>query len=100
MEFIDSDWRNYKPTKDHKGLFLQADGGDLDINGKPFNYNTLEPKVLKANNLAVLNQIFLTNLATVNEMHRYMKNNKTNCALALFETDVEFTIPDYIADVL
>lgn len=79
---------------------IEIDNGDLEINGKPFNYNTLEPKLLKANNLDLFNQIFETTYETENEMLKFMKTNKTNCALSLFETDIEFAVPHYINDVL
>lgn len=76
------------------------DSGSLVIGGKSFNYNTLEPKLLKINNLERFNQIFETNYTSVNDMHKYMKSNKTKCALALFETNIEFSIPNYINQVI
>lgn len=76
------------------------DSGELSVSGKPFNYNTLEPKVLKANSLELLNNIFDKKFETEDEMHKYMKKNKTNCALLLFETNLNFVIPSYINDML
>lgn len=76
------------------------DSGELLVSGKPFNYNTLEPKVLKANSLELLNNIFNKKFETEDEMHKFMKKNKTNCALLLFETNVNFVIPSYINDML
>jgi putative ATP-dependent endonuclease of the OLD family len=76
------------------------DSGELLVSGKPFNYNTLEPKVLKANSLELLNNIFDKKFETEDEMHKFMKKNKTNCALLLFETNVNFVIPSYINDML
>jgi putative ATP-dependent endonuclease of OLD family len=76
------------------------DTGTHTINGKSFNYNTLEPKLLKSNSLAKFNQIFATIFSTDNEMHTYMKKNKTECALALFESNEEFVIPAYINDII
>jgi putative ATP-dependent endonuclease of OLD family len=76
------------------------DSGDLLLNGKPFNYNTLEPKILKSNTLALLNTIFDKEFKTDDDMHKFMKKNKTNCALSLFETDINFCIPNYINDML
>ena len=72
------------------------DSGDLSIGDKPFNYNTLEPKLLKINDLETFNRIFGTTHTTNDEMHKFMKANKTECALALFETAEQFHIPDYI----
>lgn len=75
-----------------------VDEGKLEISGKYFNYNTLEPKLLKANdnNLNKFNRIFGTKLKTIDDMHKYMKRNKTECALSIFESDEEIIIPDYI----
>ena len=74
------------------------DSGDLKI-GKyktAFNYNTLEPKLLKLNGLKKLNEILGKSYKTDDELHKYMKNNKTECALKMFSTDEDFAIPDYI----
>jgi len=74
------------------------DSGILKIGKKDFNYNTLEPKLLKVNSLGKLNKIFGTNYTTEDEMHIYMKSNKTECALKIFETKEEIIFPDYIID--
>jgi putative ATP-dependent endonuclease of OLD family len=69
-----------------------VDEGDLEISGKPFNYNTLEPKILKANNLEKMND-------NVDDLLVYMKKNKTECALKVFENaDSKFDFPDYIME--
>ena len=39
-----------------------VDSGSLTVRGKAFNYNTLEPKILKANSLATLNSVLGTYL--------------------------------------
>lgn len=76
------------------------DSGGLLLNGKPFNYNTLEPKILKVNSLELLNKIFEKEFETEDDMHKFMKKNKTNCALSLFKTETNFVIPNYIKDML
>ena len=76
------------------------DSGDLEI-GKDktaFNYNTLEPKILKLNGLKKLNTILGTSYTTEDELHKYMRNNKTECALKIFSTDEDFNFPGYILD--
>jgi len=67
------------------------DPGTIDA----FNYNTLEPKFVKANNVALLNQVLGKNF-TENELHLYMYENKTSCALKIFDTDLPIEFPDYI----
>ena len=73
-----------------------VDSGDLKIGESSFNYNTLEPKILKANNLKMLNTILDTSYNTEDELHKYMKKNKTECALKIFCTTKDFSFPDYI----
>lgn len=73
-----------------------VDSGPLIINNKPFNYNTLEPKLLKANGLKTLNTILGKSAATDDELRRYMKANKTEAALAIFNSRTKITYPDYI----
>ena len=63
---------------------------------KPFNYNTLEPLLLKANSLKKLNSILDTDYDTEDELHKYMKANKTDCALKIFSAKDSIQYPDYI----
>tara|TARA_R110000803_G_scaffold121680_2_gene189792 strand:- start:597 stop:833 length:237 start_codon:yes stop_codon:yes gene_type:complete len=77
-----------------------VDGGDLVIGQKAFNYNTLEPKLVKANSLEAMNLILGKDYKTVDELHKYMKGNKTECALKIFETTGAINYPQYILDAL
>ncbi len=70
--------------------------GNLKIGDKPFNYNTLEPSLLRANNRAALAKIFGTKVETDDGLHKYMKSNKTDCALKIFESTTSIAYPDYI----
>jgi len=74
--------------------------GDLKIANKPYNYNTLEPKILNSNNLSTLNTIFEISHATKDELRKYMKSNKTECALKIFDTKEEMIFPDYILEAI
>jgi putative ATP-dependent endonuclease of OLD family len=76
------------------------DEGELKIGKKNFNYNTLEPKLLKANTLATLNKVLGVNYEDVDDLHKYMKNNKTDCAIKIFETTEEISYPQYILDAI
>lgn len=74
------------------------------------DYSTLEPQLIKYNNWEVINQIidhtYKKNgndykkgdyiCKSKEELLEYMTSNKTECALKFFETDVEFTFPEYI----
>ena len=70
--------------------------GKLTISGKPFNYNTLEPNIVIANSLDKMNEILGTTYDNVDELHKYMKAHKTDCALAIFNTLKELNFPEYI----
>lgn len=67
-------------------------------NGGTFNYDTLEPCMLRANNLDILNEILETNKSTDDELIYYMVNNKTECALKIFDTTQNIKFPKYIED--
>ena len=77
-----------------------VDEGELIIGKKNFNYNTLEPKLLKANSLEVLNKVLGVKYAQDDELHIHMRNNKTDCALKVFETKEEINYPQYILDAI
>ena len=77
-----------------------VDTGELEINDKKFNYNTLEPKILKANSRDKINTILGTTYDNDDELHKYMKANKTECALRFFDTTEDFIFPQYILDAI
>lgn len=76
------------------------DSGELLLaNGKPFNYNTLEPKFLKENGAEKINKILGLD-KNEDELHIYMKGNKTSSALKIFETKEQLKFPKYILDAI
>ncbi len=76
------------------------DCGDLEISGKKFNYNTLEPKLLKANGLKAINAILVKGYTEVDDLHKYMESKKTECALKIFDTKENVIFPQYILDAI
>jgi putative ATP-dependent endonuclease of OLD family len=77
-----------------------VDSGTLKIGDKNFNYNTLEPKLLKANSLGAFNKVFDTTYTSEDELHKYMKANKTECALKIFDLEESINFPQYILDAI
>ncbi len=73
----------------------EIDGPD-QINGATYNANTLEPKILKANDLSTINRVLGKNYDNEDDLRIYMKNNKTDCALRIFETIERINYPEYI----
>jgi putative ATP-dependent endonuclease of OLD family len=87
----------YKDSDNVKICFdPEVDTGSLTIKDKAFNYNTLEPKLLKANDRATLNTIVGTSAKTDDELRIYMRANKTESALAIFNSTTSITYPNYI----
>lgn len=81
-----------------------VDDGDLQIGtgdkAKKFNYNTLEPKLLKENSAKLFGEIFGKKFASDNEAHKYMLSEKTECALAIFSSLKRVKYPQYILDAI
>lgn len=75
------------------------DGGDLkNDNGTPYNYNTLEPKIVKENSLENMNKVLDTKFDSIDKLLQFMSKNKTECALRIFESTVKINFPKYILD--
>lgn len=104
VEAVREKYKNYLDGKAKPHIIIcfngKADKRELIIGTKPFNYNTLEPEMLKANNLEKLNAILGTSHSTEDKLHKYMKENKTECALKVFDTKEELKFPDYIMEAI
>lgn len=104
IDVLKKKYANYldKNTKENIKICFDAtiDSGELEIGSKPFNYNTLEPKLLKVNSLTKLNTVFGTDFKNDDAMHTHMKANKTECALRIFETNEILDYPQYILDAI
>jgi predicted ATP-binding protein involved in virulence len=58
---------------------------------------TLEPQLLRKNGLAVINAVLGTSFADEASALAHMASHKADTALRFFETDVDWSPPDYIA---
>lgn len=65
-----------------------------------YNYNTLENLMLIHNGLATMNTILKKSYETEDELRIYMKGNKTECALAIFEYASDVKFPQYITEAV
>ncbi|MDE2776172.1 MAG: AAA family ATPase [Chloroflexota bacterium] len=63
-------------------------------------HTSLEPQLIKFNTLDTLNRALDKTFETKDELLKYMTDNKTESALRLFSTEVEFMIPEYIQDAI
>ena len=78
-------------------------GGNIYIRyDKDHAYPTLEPQMLKANNLALMNRILGTKYENDADLINYMTRpaNKTDVALRIFETGEALAFPGYINDAV
>jgi putative ATP-dependent endonuclease of the OLD family len=74
---------------------------NISINvGEDSNYKTLEPQIIRANSLQLLNQVFGKNYATEDELLKYMTDNKTAYALAILTSAIKIVMPGYIQDAV
>ena len=64
------------------------------------NYPTLEPQLLKANSRDIMNKVLGKKFGNDKELLDYMAKNKTDCALKVFNSNVEINIPDYINNAI
>ena len=98
---VDKLKEKYKDYINNDNIYISYDKQINEPKGlKNFNYNTLEPNILNANDLGILNIIFETTYVTDNELLKYMKDNKTLCALKIFETEKDINFPQYIMDAI
>jgi len=104
VEAVRKKYENYLggKAKPHIKICFDStvDTGGLMLGTKPFNYNTLEPKMLKVNDLQNFNKILETDFDLLDNLHKYMKRNKTECALKVFDTKEELKFPDYIIEAI
>jgi putative ATP-dependent endonuclease of OLD family len=61
---------------------------------------TLENHMVKLNKLKDLNWLFNKSFTAETEVLEYMLNNKTDCALKMFDSSVELVIPEYIQNAI
>lgn len=102
LEAINKKYENYLGDNKKDNIEICFDNkvysGELKIgsNNRPYNYNTLEPLLLNANSLEKLNKVFETTYKSEDKLRLYMRNNKTECALKIFKSEIKITYPDYI----
>ena len=100
IEALNKKYENYLGDKAKPSIKIcfdsTIDSGEI----QDFNYNTLEPKFLKANSRELMNKVFGTTYQSDDELRKYMKANKTECALKILETQEELNFPQYILDAI
>ncbi len=78
------------------------EGSLKNPDGSKFNYNTLEPNMLNANDLELMNAV-LGRAHTEDKLLLYMQKHKTDCALCIFEfeaKELSIHFPQYILNAI
>ena len=100
IEAVKNKYVNYIGSNQKENISIcidmDIDSGSLNNDQEKFNYNTLEPKLLKVNSLDSLNIILGKNFETEDLLLKYMHSHKTECALAIFESEKDIKYPQYI----
>ena len=104
MEAIKKKSKNYMGENQNDYIKICVDNivdtGTLKIGESGYNYNTLEPKLLKVNGMEKLNRILGTDYMEEDDLRKYMKHNKTECGLKIFESSEDIEIPEYILEAI
>jgi putative ATP-dependent endonuclease of OLD family len=109
IEALKEKYADYLDNK-HSNISIFFDGEDHTPEDrtmpKDYNYNTLEPLMLLANGRTVLNEALKTNETVNNDFQsddallKFMKTNKTETALAVFEYKGDIQFPPYITEAI
>lgn len=86
---VESIKKKYKSYLEHQRIHIHYDDDE--------SVQTLEPQLVKINGLTTVNSVLGTNYANEADLLKFMKANKTECALKFFETELDWKIPEYIA---
>ena len=104
MEAIKKKYKNYMGENQNDYIKICVDNivdtGTLKIGESGYNYNTLEPKLLIVNGMEKLNRILGTDYMEEDDLRKYMKHNKTECGLKIFESSEDIEIPEYILEAI
>lgn len=106
IELLKKKYKNYLGKKEEQNITIFFEDkirvGNLRIGNdeKPFNFNTLEPILAEANGLVKMNKILKKTYVDINELHKYMRLNKTECALNIFKSTEKIVFPKYILEAI
>lgn len=100
---IEKKYANYLNTNECDNIFISYDKEDntpTNILIPKYNYNTLENLLFLANGLTGMNAILNKKCKNDDDTRTYMKNNKTDAALSLFEYCGDINFPHYIHEAI
>lgn len=100
---LESKYSNYlgENVKEYIKIYYDEEthinqGGLVAKNEGKFNYDTLEPCLLRANTLEIINRVLDKSYFSDDDLIKYMVGNKTECALKIFNAEENINYPNYI----
>lgn len=100
---LESKYSNYlgENVKEYIKIYYDEEthinqGGLVAKNEGKFNYDTLEPCLLRANTLEIINRVLGKSYFSDDDLIKYMVGNKTECALKIFNAEENINYPNYI----
>ena len=94
----DNDGKTFEQVQERFSEYLDSPYVSLHVGDDP-KLNTLEPQIVEANDLAILNAALGREYGSKEEVCDAMLNDKTGSALAIFESETRVVMPQYIRDV-
>ncbi len=95
----DNDGKTLDQVRSRFSAYLDEDVVSLHVGADP-TLPTLEPQIAAANNLETLNAVLGRNFDTNSALVDHMLNDKTGCALKIFESPIQIQLPEYLRDVV
>jgi putative ATP-dependent endonuclease of OLD family len=103
IDALENKYKDYLGDKSRDSILISYDKrnhipSDNIISG--YNYNTLENLMLSENGLDSMNAVLGKKHKTEDNLRIYMKDNKTDCALQVFEYSGNLNFPAYIQEAI
>lgn len=95
----DNDGKDASDVMQRYASYTKAPNISVHV-GEDKNFKTLEPQLFKANGRVTLSAALGQSFTTDADLLDHMKKHKTDCALAIFESDQAITMPEYLKDAV
>lgn len=100
IEALNKKYSDYLGDNCCRNIKICFDDSVCEYDGslKNYNYNTLEPNIYRSNSMSILNEVLNKSYKKPDDLLKYMKGNKTEVALKIFESEKDIEFPKYIKD--
>lgn len=99
---IENKYNKYLGENEKENIKICFDTIEYSYSGKleNYNFNTLEPCIERVNGLTVMNNILGKSFEIEDQLLDYMRKNKTEVALRIFESKQAINYPQYIVEAI